>query len=244
MRKGLLLLFISASAFAQVYEAKNCVYREGDDPRWAQPDYDDNGWQTTPPDPLRDIARSPYLWERCRIQTPGLTPSIRLYLQINLPSAWILYVEGSRAGSFGDPETGRFTLDTMRELPLPEGAQKPREIKTALRFTRRYANLRTSWPGLTAGAKTDLELRAARSRIQEVSAYLPALAPAVANLGIGVVLLILSMSVSSRRDAVLLGTLSLSQTAITICGGIITARAPVSADLVLPFSIYSGQSGL
>ena len=62
------MLLFAMPVFAQVYEAKNCVYREGDDPRWAQPDYDDSAWQRTPPDPHKTAPASPYLWERCRFE--------------------------------------------------------------------------------------------------------------------------------------------------------------------------------
>ena len=44
MRSLVFLLFFCASSFAQLYEATRCVYHEGDDMRWAQPDYDDSGW--------------------------------------------------------------------------------------------------------------------------------------------------------------------------------------------------------
>lgn len=236
---GLLLLLFCASAFGQIYEPANCVYREGDDPHWAQTDYDDSGWQATPPDPLKDVAQSPYIWARCRVQTPRLSLPAQLYLQVDIPSAWILYVDGRRAGSFGHPETGRFTMDTVREVPVPDGTQAGGDLKIALRCTRRYASLASpSWPGLSAGARADLELRAARRRIEAVSAYLPTLIPAVANLGIGVLLLILSMSGSTRRDALLLGTLSLSQTAVTIMKGLVVAHASVPAELCM--AVYIG----
>jgi sigma-B regulation protein RsbU (phosphoserine phosphatase) len=242
MRRALLLLVVCSSAFAQVYEAKNCVYREGDDARWARPDYDDTGWTATPPNPRKELAQSPYLWERCRVQATGLTPPARVYLQVSVPSAWILYVEGVQAGSFGNPETGRFTMDTVRELPVPSGTRTSGDLRIAIRLTRRYTMISASgdpfWPRLWAGGRADLELRAARSQIEAVSRYLRTLIPAVANLGICVLLLILTMSGSGRRDSLLLGTMSLSQTAVTIVLGLVVARVPVSPELFM--AIHAG----
>jgi sigma-B regulation protein RsbU (phosphoserine phosphatase) len=236
MRSGLFLLLFCASAFAQVYEAKNCVYREGDDPAWARTDYDDSTWQRTPPDAFRTTTHSAYRWTRCRIEMPRLSAPGPLYLQINFASAWIAWVNGRRVGAFGDPKTGQFTVDTMRELRVPNSAISGGELKVSIRSTQRYMNPGiavgvpelASW-SLAAGGRSDLEVRAARRRIEGFSGALPSLVPAMANLGLTVVLLILTVSGSTRRDALLLGALSLSQTAVTLSQATLSmSGAPVA----------------
>jgi hypothetical protein len=81
----LLLFLVVAPSFvrglqAQVVETTHGVYREGDDPRWARPDYDDSGWAKSPADLLYQRPQSHILWERCRIDTRSLPASTPLLI--------------------------------------------------------------------------------------------------------------------------------------------------------------------
>jgi len=44
----------------QFHEPTRCVFHEGDDPRWAEPAYNDTAWGTH-----AGSSRNPHLWERC-----------------------------------------------------------------------------------------------------------------------------------------------------------------------------------
>jgi len=205
MRSGLLLLIFSASAFAQVYEFRNCVFHEGDDPAWARSDYDDRAWLSSPP----DTRTSPYLWARCAVSIarPVNGP---LYIQIEAPNAWILYVNGVRAGSYGNPETGRITMDMFREFVVPRDAGTGPELRIALRSTVSILGALTAAPLGVAGSKTDLELRRDRALIKRVSVLLPQFGFAIVQLGVAVMLLTLSLSGRTHRAAILLGILAMT----------------------------------
>jgi hypothetical protein len=56
--------------------------------------------------------------ERCRIDIPRLAAPGALCLQIDIPSAWTVYIDGRQAGFF--PAAGGFTPDVKREVPLSE----------------------------------------------------------------------------------------------------------------------------
>ena len=106
MRSLVLLLFFCASSFAQLYEAKSYVYRDCDDLQWSRPG------------PLGTAATSPWLLERCRIDIPRLAAPGALCLQIDIPSAGTVNIDGRQAGFF--PAAGGFTPDVKREVPLSE----------------------------------------------------------------------------------------------------------------------------
>ncbi len=116
-----LLFLFSVSVSAQVVTPTNCVYREGDDPAWSRPDYDDRGWSTRGPKvaplELSEIPTTRMLWMRCRVTLPpsNTTP---LYLQIRSQSAWTAFFDGVKTGSEGDPKNGAVTTQ-MPSFPLP-----------------------------------------------------------------------------------------------------------------------------
>src|ERR1035441_5152041 len=117
MRKLILLLLVGLPLHGQMVEAKHCVYHEGDDSQWAQPDYDDTNWDKAPPDLRYHWARSRFLWERCRVAAPQTTEP--LFLQINSPHARKVFVDGTPVGSFGNPETGSANGAIMQQRRLP-----------------------------------------------------------------------------------------------------------------------------
>ena len=59
-------------------------------------------------------------------------------LQVTLYAAYQLFVDGRLIGTAGNPQSGAFTMDAIRNWSLAPGAPQPATI--ALRITRRFAS--------------------------------------------------------------------------------------------------------
>jgi hypothetical protein len=81
---AILLCLIALPAFAQTalsLDPVGCIYREGDDVRWAAANLDESGWQ-----PLASwpgvATRTPYYWLRCKFEPgrfdPLVVPSVQV----------------------------------------------------------------------------------------------------------------------------------------------------------------------
>jgi len=240
MRSGLLLLFLCASAFAEVTEIRNCLYHEGDDPAWARSDYDDNGWLAAVPNP----PTSPYIWARCSVTIPQPVDG-PLHFQPQRPPtgweridvAWILYVNGVRVTSYGNPETGRVAIDLFREVVLPRDAGTG-PLKIAVRFARRLS-VSLGVPLGVVGSKTDLELRLDRKLMQNASRLVVPIGFSIVQLGVAVMLLTLSLSGRTHRGAILLGILALANPLDNLPTLFILAGVPVPLDLGQTVSILA-----
>jgi hypothetical protein len=116
-------------------------FHTGDNPRWADPGYDDSAWRTmdlTPPPGSYDpnigssgfvpgwMARgykgySGYAWYRLRVDIQDGQSALALKMPDNFDDAYQVYVNGQRVGEFG-----RFTahgvtayIEQPRAFPLP-----------------------------------------------------------------------------------------------------------------------------
>lgn len=123
-------------------------FHKGDNPAWAQPDFNDAGWVSmdlTPPqgsfDPflgssgfmpgwtaLGDPGYSGYAWYRLKINVqydPGLSSGgLKLKMPDDVDDAYQVFVNGQSVGEFG-----RFTAKGVRTyLTLPRTFDLPREI--------------------------------------------------------------------------------------------------------------------
>lgn len=184
---------------AQIVEATNCVYREGDDPQWAQPEYDDSGWDNSPP---QGVAQSRFLWRRCRIDATPLRGIAPLFLQIRIPYAWTVSVDGIAAGSFGNLQTGSVTLDLTQLVPIPSELEGRSSYLVAIRMARASPNFDIIGPGrdLALGTEDALQLRRFRRIQQDVSLrWLPSvMAPLI--FAAAMLLLVLSRADPNRRE--------------------------------------------
>ena len=138
---GLIFLyfFLSIPLLAQnqlTVTPTNCLYKEGDDPAWARPEFDDHDWSTTRPD-LDRLAARPYLWTRCRVDLWPLARTGPVYVQVQAMAAWQMYIDGEPAGSFGDIASGHITMDITQRRPLPERMAGRPAILVALRLVER-----------------------------------------------------------------------------------------------------------
>src|ERR1700691_4196102 len=140
MRRILVLLWLCfpAALFAQEVNIPpgQCVWRAGDDPAWAAPTLDESGWlpwsawQQSPP--------QPHIWIRCHADLSPLRDAAQPALQIRLYAAYQVFVNGKLIGSAGNLHSGRFSLDLIRNRPLPRDLSAPSTI--VLRTTWRYAS--------------------------------------------------------------------------------------------------------
>ncbi len=114
----------------------SCVYKEGDDPSWAKPDFDDHDWSPTRPD-LQRPAESPHYWMRCRFDLRPLARTGQTRIQVETFAAWQMFIDGELAGAFGDIDSGRISMDLAQRRPLPAGAGEREEVLLALRLADR-----------------------------------------------------------------------------------------------------------
>ena len=232
-------LCISPQLNAQVAQATHCVYREGDDPQWARPDYDDSGWQKAPPNLLYQRPVSRILWQRCRIRPPQ--SSEPLFLQIRSLHAWRAYADGIPAGSFGDSETGSATAESTQRRALPPTLGPGPSYSIAVRLTNGNRNWRIDGPDL--GTERALDLKRLRN-IQDTlaSTWLP-LAAAPLILGAALVLLLLSGADPRRRAAFWFAIVAGSFALLRLMDGINTLEMPVDSRIVAVLALL-GNIGL
>ncbi|HTX75723.1 MAG TPA: SpoIIE family protein phosphatase [Terracidiphilus sp.] len=156
MRKpALLLVFLSPlAAFGQGIVSiapQQCVWRAGDNPAWAAPNLDENGWQ--PYTQWKLNPDEPHMWVRCHADLSSLRGAAHPAIQVTLYAAYRLYVNGEQTGGAGNLRSGQFSMDAIRSFPLPPPFAQPAAI--ALRITHRLAN-----PPAFSGAMPPLALDA------------------------------------------------------------------------------------
>jgi hypothetical protein len=109
----------------------------GDDPAWAQPDFDDSSWEDVDLTPGRSglavgwTARghagySGYAWYRLQIDVLGANRSLALKMPDNFDDAYQVFVNGQRVGEFG-----KFT---------PHGVTAYSALPTAFRLPKSVRN--------------------------------------------------------------------------------------------------------
>ncbi len=168
MRAILLLTFTAAIAGAQTIEVKSLFqtaplagvwkHQLGDDPRWADPAFDDSAWANVQ---MPEGAVQPgngFSWYRVRVHLPEHPPGEPLALMIGAfgnGQAYELFWNGQRAGVVGAPDGSLWGL----LLPAPKAFDVPAAARDAVIAIRlRTANMayvyrldpahRTSWIGL------------------------------------------------------------------------------------------------
>jgi hypothetical protein len=115
----------------------------GDDPQWAQPDYDDSAWGTmdlAPPPGSYDIVMDSggfvpgwtargykgyhgYAWYRMRVNIQSNQTALSLKMPDNFDDAYQVYINGQRIGEFGRFTSNGVTVYNAqpRTFPLPAG---------------------------------------------------------------------------------------------------------------------------
>ncbi len=135
---------------------QQCVWRAGDDPAWAAPSLDESSWL-----PYSDWKPAPgqtHMWIRCHADLGPLRNLAQPALQLQMYSAYQVYLDGQLLGGSGNLRSGDFSLNAIRSFPVA-GAQPPSGPSTiALRVTPRSL-ISNSSPILTL-LEARMELRA------------------------------------------------------------------------------------
>jgi hypothetical protein len=139
MRKLALLLLILTPLAAlgeNIIEvpAQQCVWRAGDDPSWAAPNLDESGWR-----PYAHWDLQPgiaHAWVRCPADLLPLRGLEHPAIQVTLPAAYQIFVNGEPVGGKGDLRSGQYSVNTINSFLLPKSL--PPAAIIALRVTRRY----------------------------------------------------------------------------------------------------------
>jgi hypothetical protein len=138
MRKAiLLLLFFPVSLSAQTalsIAPRHCVWKEGDDPRWAASSLDESDWK--PVSEWAGVATpKPFFWLRCTFDPGLLVPAIKPELQVAGDLAWQVFANGRMIGESGNPDAGEHTAGLAIDYPAPELSERNHPILVAVRMT-------------------------------------------------------------------------------------------------------------
>ena len=212
MRVVLLSALMAAVCAAQTIEVESLFqpaplaglwkHHTGDDPRWADPAFDDSAWQSVR---MPEAAAQPgygFSWYRFRVRLPVNMPKERLALMIGgfgSNQAYELFWNGQRAGAMGEPEGGVWgqLISVPKAIPVTGPG---REAMVAIRLRTASGRLtftssrRTSW----IGAEGAIEERVETWRGERLWNGLPQLLIAASLLLSGVLFLLLPLW---RRDA-------------------------------------------
>ncbi len=114
--------------------AETCLFHFGDNPAWAAPDLDDRTWLPTAQLPEKQHFE-PRVWFRCRLTPASLAPTVNPVLQVDLDSAYQLFLDGQLLGTFGNLVTGSHTVGIATQYSNPRFADRTKPFLLALRLT-------------------------------------------------------------------------------------------------------------
>jgi len=167
--RAILLLLVAAAASAQTIEIQSLFqpaplsgiwkHQMGDDPRWANPTFDDSAWNSVR---MPEGAVNPgdgFSWYRFRVKLPENRPGEPLALMVGgfgLAQAYEVFWNGTRVGALSNPDGGLWALVT----PEPEVFAVPGNARDAVVAIRVHTIFmpwvyrldplrRTSWLGTT-----------------------------------------------------------------------------------------------
>lgn len=166
---------------------QQCVWRAGDDPAWAAPNLDENGW--LPYAQWQVPPEQPHIWVRCHADLGALRGLAHPAIQIGLDGAYQIFVNGASVGGAGNVRTGNFSANVIRQYSLPAAALDAQSPAIALRVVYRFSPLSFSRPlEIYAGDSEGLKARRAAIILAQSAAPL---ANAIGYALIGVVGLML-----------------------------------------------------
>ena len=174
MRKVFVLLCLCLPAVLSAEDVNiapgQCVWRTGDDPAWAAPTIDESGslpysaWQKSP--------SQPHIWIRCHTDLSPLRGSAQPTLQIRLYAAYQVFVNGSLIGSTGDLRSGHFSLNLIRNWPVPRDLPEPQSTRDQAIEKAGHSNMHQSMSPLRAHRpKTPVSQEALANQIRSNCEY-------------------------------------------------------------------------
>lgn len=114
---------------------ENCVFRAGDDVRWAAPDLDQSGWQPAS-QWSEDASLQPHFWLRCEVNPAELAPAVAPVLQIAGDASYEVFVDGNLLARFGSVSTGAHTVGVVNQYRSPVFAgRKPFALALRIAYT-------------------------------------------------------------------------------------------------------------
>ena len=209
MRKFLVLLCLCVPAMLFAQEVNiapdRCVWRAGDDSAWADPAFDDSAWMAY--STWQQSPSQPQVWIRCHADLSPLRSSAQPALQIRLYAAYQVFVNGDLIGSAGNLRSGQFSLDLIRNWPVPRELTGHATI--AIRTTWRYGSVVPFGPypalNLLAGSLDHLRDHRSAEIIGQITHHLlPAICFCIVGV-VGLVVLGLWLNDRSRNELLLLG---------------------------------------
>ena len=138
MLKAMLLLLLPWPLAAQTalsIAPDHCVWKEGDDLRWAAPKIDESGWK-----PLSEWSGlstpTPFFWLRCSFDPGRLAAAVQPALQVSGNLAWQAYANGKLIGEAGDVTTGAHTSGWVDDYAIgPAQPLRGGHLLVAVRMT-------------------------------------------------------------------------------------------------------------
>ena len=211
MRIVLWLALLAPLCSAQTIEVENLFppaplsgmwkHQAGDDPRWADPAFDDSAWPSVR---MPEEARNPgfgFSWYRFRVRLPENMPKQPLALMVGgfgTSQAYEVFWNGQRAGAMGDPNDGVWgqRISVGKAIPVL-GHERDAVVAIRLRAASSrfyFIAQQTSWVGTEDGVRDRVELW----RGERLRSALPLLLIAASLVLSGVLFLLLPIW---RRDA-------------------------------------------
>ena len=234
-RVWLFLLLWPVTAFAQsivTISPQQCVWRAGDNPAWSATTLDESGWQASAQWKL-PLEKS-HLWARCHADLSSLRGTAHPAILISLDGAYQLFVNGAPIGGAGDIRTGFFSMNTIRQYPLPLAALQTQPNTIAVRMTYRDVIWTTTPLEIHAGDEEALVGRRAIFVLAQsesdlrVDAWYPLIGV------VGLILLSMFYYDRSRRELLYLGIIC----AIQATQGIL--EYCTSALMNIPWALSTG----
>jgi hypothetical protein len=134
----LAVLVLAAGAGAQTalsIAPEHCVFRAGDDLRWAAVNLDQSGWQPASQWSMDSTAEAKF-WLRCRIDPAQLAPPVKPLLQIAADASYEVFINGSLMARFGSVSTGAHTAGVVNQYDSPAFAhQQPLVLAVRLTYS-------------------------------------------------------------------------------------------------------------
>ena len=211
MRIVLWLALLAPLCSAQTIEVENLFqpaplsgmwkHQAGDDPRWADPAFDDSAWPSVR---MPEEARNPgfgFSWYRFRVRLPENMPKQPLALMVGgfgASQAYEVFWNGQRAGAVGDPNDGVWgqRISVAKAIPAV-GHERDAVVAIRLRAASirfAFTSRQTSWIGTADGVRDRVELW----RGERLRSALPQMLIAASLVLSGVLFLLLPIW---RRDA-------------------------------------------
>lgn len=110
-----------------------CVWRAGDDMRWAAPGLDETGWR-----PLAQwtglATPTPRFWMRCQVNPGALAAAVHPVLQVSGDLSYELFIDGRSIGTFGNLQSGSHMVGVVQTYTAPQFSDRSRPFELTVRM--------------------------------------------------------------------------------------------------------------